>query len=123
MRKFERTGEPAKTKSKPAAKAAILVRRGVSVSRLREVIGISGSGIVSFRIDNGRNRAGVLAKIKMKDGRWCITIDGKRFDMASAAWAIHTGAWPRFGYKNVILQRRSDPFDFSLRNLRMAGRP
>jgi hypothetical protein len=93
-------------------------KHAISIQRIMEVLIITQDGLVVFRVKNLRQKAGSLPKVRTEMGRAYIRIDGKPVNLAKAAWAFHTGRWP----ERQPVQRRRDPYDYSMRNLVLGSR-
>jgi len=88
-------------------------RKAITVDRIRKVLTIDDDGLVVFREDNGRRKAGDLAHLIMKNGRYIIRVDGRYLDMTRVAWVIHHGEWPKF----LVWQVRRHRRDFTAENI------
>jgi hypothetical protein len=97
---------------------------------VRELLAYEEStGIIRWRVDRGRVRAGDVAGCECLDGRyWIIGIERRLYLAHIVAWVIKSGAWPdgeidhrdTDGRNNRWSNLRDVPHNINMQNLRAA---
>ena len=88
-------------------------KHAITAARIREVLHIDSTGLISFRQENHLHKIGHLPRIKWRGERAYIRIDLKEVNLLSAAWVLQTGHFPQW----PLRQKRFSMFDFRLDNL------
>ena len=90
----------------------------ITAKRARDVLAYDPiSGALTWKVAlSNRTRVGQDAGSPRKDGRVCVSVDGRRYRKARVCWLIYYGRWPN----GEVDHRDCNPSNDSIDNLREA---